>query len=63
MIRLIVHIADAGMAGNIGGPVQETFKTFDIDHPELEKLLTPSEQHRYREAFVAGCEVLPIEEK
>lgn len=58
MIRIIVHVADAGMAANVGGPVTETFRTFDIEHAELEKLLTPSEVFRYREAFVSGCEVV-----
>jgi hypothetical protein len=59
MVRIIVHIANASMAANVGGPVQQTFKTFDIDHPELEKLLTaPDGTNSYCEAFVSGAEVV-----
>lgn len=42
MIRLIVRIDDATMAANVGGAVHTTYRTFDIEHPEIEKLLTTS---------------------
>lgn len=40
MIRLVVRIDDASMAAHVGGSPQTTFRTFDIDHPELEDLLS-----------------------
>ncbi len=39
MLRLIVRIDDAAMAANVGGSPQTTYRTFDIDHPEIEALL------------------------
>jgi hypothetical protein len=57
MIRLCVSVASAGMAANVGGPVQVRMRTFDIDLPELEELLShPSDS--YTEAHVCGAEVL-----
>jgi hypothetical protein len=61
MIRLIVNIADAGLAANVGGPVQQRFKTFDIEHAELEKLLTPDPRNSYRETYLSGCEIIASE--
>ena len=39
MIRIIVKSNDPGMAINIGGPIIETFRTFDVDAPDLEYYL------------------------
>lgn len=39
MIRLILRIDDANMAVHVGGSPQTTYRTFDIDHPEIEALL------------------------
>lgn len=39
MIRVIIRTDDAGMAANVGGAVETTFRTFDIHHVELEAFL------------------------
>ena len=39
MIRLIVRIDDATMAAHVGGSPQVSYRTFDIEHPEIEALL------------------------
>ncbi len=38
-VRLVVRIDDAAMAANVGGAPQTTYRTFDIEHAELEALL------------------------
>lgn len=58
MIRIVVQIADAAMAANVGGPVQTWCKTFDVEAPELEAVLR-DQSSKYREAHVIGVEVLP----
>jgi len=58
MIRLIVRIDDAGMAANVGGPVQTTYRTFDIEHPELEEALQ-SFNLNYRS--IVGAEIVKAE--
>jgi hypothetical protein len=63
MIRLIVSFSDASMAANVGGPVQTKFKTFDIEHPELEALLKMPGPNNYVSTFLSGCEVLDCEVK
>jgi len=57
MIRLILSEADAGMAANVGGPVTITYKTFDIDAPEVEAWLK-SPTSSYAQRRLVGCEVL-----
>ena len=39
MIRLVVRIDDAAMAAHVGGSPQTTYRTFDIEHAEIEALL------------------------
>ena len=39
MIREVVQTSDAVMAANVGGPVQNRLRTFDVDLPELEAFL------------------------
>jgi hypothetical protein len=60
MIRIVVCIADAGMAANVGGPVQTRFRTFDILCPELESLLRMGDAGAtgYVQAHVSGVELL-----
>lgn len=38
MIRLVVRIDDAAMAAHVGGSPQTTYRTFDIEHAEIEAL-------------------------
>lgn len=60
MLRIIVRIDDAGMAANVGGPVLSTYRTIDVDLPELEELLrthSPAAMS-YVHAQVVGVEVI-----
>jgi hypothetical protein len=57
-LRLIVKRDDAGMAANVGGSVLSTFASFDVEIPELEKLLTNATT--YTHAQVIGVEVLSL---
>ena len=54
MIRIICRVDDASMAANVGGSVQTEFKTFDIEHPELEAWL--KDVGTYSQRYVAGAE-------
>lgn len=54
MIRIIVREAWDNPEGQI---VANQFKTFDVDHPALEKLL--GTQRAYVSISVIGAEVLP----
>ncbi len=61
MIRLIVRLDDASMAANVGGGVHTTFRTFNIELPELEGILLASGQkpHEFGYATLVGAEVAP----
>ena len=39
MIRVTVQTDDAAMAANVGGSVHSSYRSFDIDAPELEAFL------------------------
>lgn len=67
MIRIIVKVADATHAVNAGsGSVIQTFRTFDIEAPDLEALLRRRDATRPHnlpdrdpiDAWVVGAEVL-----
>ena len=57
MIRVIVQTCDANMAAHVGGPVETTFATFDIEAPELESYLRVSPNPGLRQ--VIGVELKP----
>lgn len=57
MIRIIVQIAEAGMAANVGGPVQTWCKTFDVSCPEVEEFLSKTADV-YQSKHVVGIEVI-----
>lgn len=61
MLRIIMVEADAGMAVNVGGPVEVSYRTFDVEIPELEKALR-DKTNRYRQRSVCGVELLPLPE-
>lgn len=63
MIRIIVKTDDAGMAGNVGGSVLSTFKSFEIELPELERALSISRTNSYAHAQVIGVEVVAPKEE
>ena len=56
-IRIIVQTCDASMAANVGGPVDTSFNTFDIEAPELEEFLR-SNRPRLGLRQVIGAELL-----
>lgn len=59
MLRIIVQTDDAGMAGNVGGHVLTTHKTFMVDAPEIEEFLTRKETYgTYGHRQVIGVEVV-----
>lgn len=59
MLRLIVQHTDTSNMTPHGGTHVTMFKTFDIDLPELERLLR--ENGQYYQHQVVGAEVLPKE--
>mgnify|MGYP001580416093 CR=1 FL=1 len=63
MIRVIVRTVNSSMACNIGGPgapVFTSYRTFDIDVPELELFLREPANERWEciERCVVGAEIL-----
>ena len=56
MIRLIVKIDDANMAANVGGSTQTTYRTFDVNIPELEQFLTKPDND-YQVRILVGAEI------
>jgi len=58
VIRLICRESDVGAAANVCGPVNVTYKTFDLDLPEVEAWLRKTEMYIAREMVAA--ELLPI---
>lgn len=56
-VRIVVRVDDAGMAANVGGSVLTTFKTFDIEHREIETLLSMS-PGQYAHAQIVGASIV-----
>lgn len=63
MIRLIVRTDDAGMAAHVGGPVITSYKTFDVNLPEIEALLRGggSSNNDFSYRVLVGAEVITPE--
>ena len=61
MLRIIVRITDIAAAANIGGPVDITYKTFDVNLAEIETYIARKHQYSYRE--VVGVEVIVAREE
>lgn len=57
MLRIIVRSIDSGEACNVGGPVHTRLTTFDVDLPEIEKLLIPIYKS-YVTTEVIGVEII-----
>jgi hypothetical protein len=61
MIRLIVRIDEASMAAHVGGSPQTTYRTFDIDHPQIEALLRgggSNNQNEFSYRTLVGAELI-----
>ena len=63
MIRIIVRHDNAGMAANVGGQVLTTFKTFDIEAPQIEVELLMAAGNIYAHSQIIGVEVVHEEPK
>jgi hypothetical protein len=57
-IRVIIQTSDAGMAANVGGSVNTTYRTIDLEHPILEEFLA-RKMGDYGHRQVIGVEVVP----
>jgi len=67
MLRVVVETCDAGMAANVGGRVDCSVRTFDIEAPELEAYLREftdagKQGQMYWHRRAVGVEVLPNKE-
>ena len=51
MIRIVCRDTDVGAAVNVGGPVNLTYKTFDVELPAVEEWLR--EPIAYRREVIA----------
>lgn len=61
MIRLIVRIDDAAMAAHVGGSPQTTYRTFDIEHAEIEALLRgggSNDRNNFSYRTLVGAEII-----
>lgn len=61
MIRLIVRIDDASMAAHVGGSPLVTYRTFDIDHPQIEALFRSgggNNQNEFSYRTLVGAELI-----
>jgi hypothetical protein len=55
MLRIVVRESNCGAACNVGGPVDVTWKTFDVDLPELEAYLSEAVRFQTREVVGVEC--------
>ena len=58
MLRIVAKLDSCGMAANVGGSTLSTFKTFDVELPELEAYLRSCDDQTYMHVQVIGVEVL-----
>jgi len=63
MIRLIIKITNDGAAINLGADVEESYKTFDWELPELEAFLLDAQDMEYETRKIIGAEIIPKEKK
>ena len=56
-LRVIIKTDNAGMAANVGGSVFVSYKTVDIEHPEIEAMLREN-RGSYVHTQVVGVEIL-----
>lgn len=58
-LRIITRYTDCGAAANVGGPVIEAYRTFDVDLPELVAYLTAPRDNQWVTRTVIGAELVP----
>lgn len=58
MLRIITRTVDRQGAAHVGGPEHTSYRTFDIELPEIEKWLTRP-LATYVDCDVIGVEVIP----
>ena len=56
-MKILVRVDNAGMATNVGGSVETTYKTFDVELPDVEQYLRDA-RGTYSHANVIGVELL-----
>lgn len=56
MIRIVTREINIADAAHVGGPVQETLRTFDVSLPDVEIWLRDNSQWQWRR--VIGIELL-----
>jgi hypothetical protein len=62
MIRIIVATTDACRAAHVGGPVEVTYRTFDVVIPELEAFMAERDGWKKEgllDRTVVGVELIP----
>lgn len=59
MIRIIVATTDACRAAHVGGPVEVSYRTFDIDAPKLEAFM--AERHTWKKDGMTDRTVVGVE--
>lgn len=64
MLRVIVATTDASRAAHVGGPVQVTYKTFDIDAPEVEAFMAQAyPRNQFWDRTLVGVEILDAKDQ
>lgn len=58
MLRIIIRHDNAGMAANCGGDVLTSFKTIDIEAPEVESEMTSTVGNIYAQSQIIGVEIV-----
>lgn len=63
MIRLVVRTDDANQAAHVGGAVQVTYKTFDVELPEVEAFIDEVREKKWQftSRQIVGFEMLEKE--
>jgi len=66
MLRIIIRETDCSGAANVGGPVHQNIKSFDVDLPEVEAYLLEYKgkgRIEYLTREVIGVEIREVEGK
>lgn len=58
MLRIIVATTDAERAAHVGGPVEVSYKSFDIEAPQVEAFLSAGKKNQFWSRTLVGVEVI-----